>query len=39
VIISNFPGGLPETASWDRAVAQNVERLLDALRRVREPAA
>ena len=39
VIISNFPGGMPETASWDRAVTQNVERLLDALRHVREPAA
>jgi len=39
VVLSNFPGGLPETATWDRAATENVERLLDALRQLREPAA
>ncbi|HPK00494.1 MAG TPA: zinc ABC transporter substrate-binding protein [Candidatus Hydrogenedentes bacterium] len=39
VVISNFPGGLPETDTWDQAVAENVERMLNALRQIREPAA
>jgi hypothetical protein len=30
---------LPETDTWDQAVAENVERMLNALRQIREPAA
>ena len=39
VVISNFPGGLPETDTWDQALAENVERLLNALRQLHDPAA
>ena len=35
VILSNFPGGLPGTETWDRAIARNVELLVDALQHVR----
>ncbi|MFO7973146.1 MAG: zinc ABC transporter substrate-binding protein [Candidatus Hydrogenedentota bacterium] len=37
VIISNFPGGLPNTNTWDRALARNTELLLEALDRLRLP--
>ena len=31
VIISNFPGGLEDTETWEKAIDKNVDLLLDAL--------
>jgi phosphoribosyl-dephospho-CoA transferase len=31
VIISNFPGGLKNTETWEKAIDKNVDLLLDAL--------
>lgn len=38
VAISNFPGGLPNTATWERALTRNVELLLGVLERLGAPA-
>jgi zinc transport system substrate-binding protein len=35
VNLSNFPGGLPDTESWEKAIDHNVSILLDALGKVR----
>jgi zinc transport system substrate-binding protein len=36
VTISNFPGGLEDTETWERAIDKNVDLLLDALNEWRE---
>lgn len=38
VVISNFPGGFPNTATWERALARNVELLLGVLEGLGAPA-
>ena len=38
VILSNFPGGLPSTGTWNLAVKRNAELILDALERVAQSA-
>ena len=35
VVLSNFPGGLPDTDTWDKACTKNVDLLLDAAARSR----
>ena len=39
VVVSNFPGGLPDTDTWDRAITRNVELLIEALQQLEAPAA
>lgn len=34
VVISNFPGALPDTETWNRAITRNVDLLLEALERI-----
>jgi hypothetical protein len=36
VTISNFPGGLEDTETWEDAIDKNVDLLLDALNRWEE---
>jgi len=36
VTISNFPGGLEDTETWEKAIDRNVDLLLDALNQWRE---
>lgn len=38
VILSNFPGGLPGTGTWNLAVTRNAELIFDALERVAQSA-
>lgn len=36
VVLSNFPGGFEDTATWEKALDKNVELLLDAVDRWRQ---
>jgi zinc transport system substrate-binding protein len=31
VILSNFPGGLDDTGTWEKAIDENIERILEAI--------
>jgi len=34
VVLSNFPGGFPDTGAWEAALQQNADRLLNAVTRL-----